>query len=134
MIKTYLSIFLFWFLFLTNANTTSFNLKGAGFNSYNIGQTIQNEVSLDKKITLDLSPGEWEIVEKTNWQYNAFSGKYLGLVKLDKTNNELVETLALGFIGTNGKRHADVNTWIYEVVFTGKHDGCYKRPEYYQLN
>ena len=40
------------------------------FNSYVIGDTIENEVNLDKNITIDLSPGEWVIVEKTNYHYN----------------------------------------------------------------
>ena len=126
MIRILLLIFLFTSLLLNNANSKNFN-------SYVIGATIENEVNLDKKITIDLSPGEWVIIEKTNWKYNAFSGKFLELAKLDKVNNEVVEGLSLGFLGTNGKRHADVNTFIYESFFTDKHDGCYKRPEYYRL-
>ena len=43
---------------------------------------------------------------------NCFSGKYLGLAKLDKVNNEVIEGLSLGFLGTNGKRIADINTFI----------------------
>ena len=34
---------------------------------------------------------------------------------------------------TAGKRISDVNIWIYKILFTNKHDGCYKRPEYYRL-
>ena len=119
MIRILLLIFLFTSLLVNNANSKNFN-------SYVIGATIENEVNLDKKITIDLSPGEWVIIEKTNWKYNAFSGKFLELAKLDKVNNEVVEGLSLGFLGTNGKRHADVNTFIYESFFTDKHDGCYR--------
>ena len=124
-IKIFLTLLFSFFIFSLAKATT--------FSDYEIGQKIENEVNLDKKITIDLSPGEWVIVEKTNWKYNAFGGKYLGLAKLDKVNNEVVEGLSLAFLGTNGKRHADVNTFIYEAFFTGKHDGCYKRPEYYRL-
>jgi len=126
MLRKLLFIFIFSTLLVNNANSKDFS-------SYVIGDKIENEVNLDKKITIDLSPGEWEIIEKTKWQWNAFSGKYLGLTKLDKANNEVVEGLSLGFLGTNGKRHADVNTFLYESFFTDKHDGCYKRPEYYRL-
>ena len=126
MLKNLLCVFILSILLINNANSKNFY-------SYVIGDKIENEVNLDKKITLDLSPGEWVILEKTNWKYNAFSGKFLELAKLDKANNEVVEGLSLGFLGTNGKRHADVNTLIYEAFFTGKHDGCYKRPEYYRL-
>ena len=124
-IKIFLTLLFSFFIFSLAKATT--------FSDYEIGQKIENEVNLDKKITIDLSPGEWVIVEKTNWKYNAFSGKVLDLAKLDKVNNEVVEGLSLAFLGTNGKRHADVNTFIYEAFFTGKHDGCYKRPEYYRL-
>ena len=126
MLKNLLFVFILSTLLVNNANSKNFNF-------YVIGDKIENEVNLDKKITIDLNPGKWVIVEKTNWKYNAFSGKFLELVKLDKINNEVVEGLSLGFLGTDGKRHADVNTFLYETVFTGKHDGCYNRPEYYRL-
>tara|TARA_B100001059_G_C17711179_1_gene515570 strand:- start:322 stop:996 length:675 start_codon:yes stop_codon:yes gene_type:complete len=109
----------------------STNTQALVFNSYTIGDKIKNEVVLDKRLTLPLSSGEWEIVEKTNWCYYAFCGKYLEIAKL--SGNEIVEAYTLGFLDTAGKRISDVNVWLYETMFTGKHDGCYKRPEYYRL-
>ena len=47
----------------------STNTQALVFNNYTIGDKIENEVVLDKRITLSLSSGEWEIVEKENWCY-----------------------------------------------------------------
>ena len=102
------------------------------FNDYEIGQKIEYEIILDNKIKVDLSPGKWEIVEKTKWTYNAFSGYYLFIAKINQ--NKFEEGIALSYLGTQGKRIADINTYIYEIVFKNKHDGCYKRPEYFNLS
>lgn len=117
---------LIFFLIFYSTNTQAFV-----FTDYTIGDRIENEVVLDKRITLPLSSGEWEIVEKENWCYYAFCGKYLSLVKL--VGNEIAEGYSLGYLDTAGKRISDVNIWLYKILFTNKHDGCYKRPEYYRL-
>jgi len=109
----------------------STNTQALVFNSYTIGDKIKNEVVLDKRLTLPLSSGEWEIVEKENWCYYAFCGKFLWLGRL--VGNEIAETYRLAYLDTAGKRISDVNIWIYKILFTNKHDGCYKRPEYYRL-
>ena len=67
-------------VFLIIFNST--NTQAFVFTDYTIGDRIENEVTLDKRITLPLSSGEWEIVEKENWCYYAFCGKYLWLAKL----------------------------------------------------
>ena len=122
--KIYLSL-IFFFLIFSSANSISFN-------DYSIGQKIEYEIILDNKIKIDLSPGQWEIVEKTKWTYNAFSGYFISAVKLNQ--NKFEEGIALSYLGTQGKRIADINTYIYEIVFKNKHDGCYKRPEYFNLS
>jgi len=98
---------------------------------YSVGERINNKVILDNKISVKLSDGEWEIIERTGWRWGNFVGQYIFLVKTIK--KEIAETISLGFIYTGGKRIADVNSWLYEVAFLNKHDGCYKRPEYYKL-
>ena len=60
-----------------------------------------------------MSSGEWEIVEKENWCYYAFCGKYLSLVKL--VGNEIAEGYRLGYLDTAGKRISDVNIWLYKI-------------------
>ena len=123
-IKIFLT-FLFSFLIFSSSNAFTFN-------DYEIGQKIEYELILDKKIKVDLSPGKWELVEKEKWNYNAFSGYYISAIKLNQ--NKIEEAISLAYLGTKGKRHADVNTFIYELVFKNKHDGCYKRPEYFNLS
>lgn len=123
-IKIFLT-FLFLFLVFPPVNAITFN-------DYEVGQKIEYEIFLDKKIKVDLSPGKWELVEKEKWNYNAFSGYYISAIKLNQ--NKVEEVISLSYLGTKGKRHADVNTFIYEIVFKNKHDGCYKRPEYFNLS
>ena len=101
------------------------------FWKYEIGDKIKNEIVLDKKIKLLLSDGEWEILEKTNWCWYAFCGRYVSLAKL--IEKEIAETYSLGYLDTAGKRISAVDIFIYETTFLNKHDGCYKRPEYYRL-
>ena len=122
--KTFLT-FLFSFLIILPANAVTFS-------DYEVGQKIEYEIILDNKIKVDLSPGKWELVEKEKWNYNAFSGFYISTIKLNQ--NKIEEAISLSYLGTKGKRHADVNTFIYEIVFKNKHDGCYKRPEYFNLS
>ena len=107
------------------------NVEANIFWSYTEGDKIENEVVLDKRVRIPLSSGEWEIVEKSDWCYYAFCGKYLSLAKL--VGKEVAETYTLGYLDTAGKRISDVNIWLYKILFTNKHDGCYKRPEYYKL-
>ncbi len=108
-------------------NFSSFTLS----EEYFIGQKIEYEFILDNKMRVELSPGKWEIVEKEVWRYNAFSGRWLRAVKTDE--NKIVETITLGYLSTQGKRIADINTYLYEIIFKNKYDGCYKRPEYTKL-
>ena len=98
---------------------------------YLIGEKINNEVILDNKISIDLSAGEWEVIERTQWRWGNYTGEYIFIIKTNK--NEIVETISLGFLNTGGKRIADINEYLYEIVFLNKHDGCYKKPEYYKL-
>tara|TARA_Y100000389_G_C17407772_1_gene489047 strand:+ start:524 stop:1429 length:906 start_codon:yes stop_codon:yes gene_type:complete len=98
---------------------------------YSIGEKITNEVILDNKISIDLSDGEWEVVERTGWRWGNYTGEYIFIIKANE--KEIVESISLNFLNTGGKRIADINSWLYEVVFVNKHDGCYKRPEYYKL-
>ena len=109
---------------------TNFAYSDVFKEKYIVGQKVQNLIGLDK-IQIRLSKGQWEVVESGRWSYNAFSGKNLGLVKL--RNNEIVETLSLGYIDTAGKRMSDIDSYFYEVFFTDPYDGCYKRPEYYKV-
>ncbi len=105
--------------------------QAVSFWKYEIGDKIKNEIVLDKKIKILLSDGEWEILEKTNWCWYAFCGRYVSLAKL--IEKEIAETYSLGYLDTAGKRISDVDIFIYESTFLNKHDGCYKRPEYYRL-
>ena len=122
--KIFLNL-IFYFLILSSANSITFN-------EYSIGQKIEYEIILDSKIKINLSPGKWEIVEKSQWHWNAYSGYYISAIKINE--NKFEELISLSYLGTQGKRHADVNTFVYETVFKDKYDGCYKRPEYFNLS
>ena len=114
-------------LFLIITTTAYSDVKSR----YSIGERINNKVILDNKISVKLSDGEWVIVERTGWRWGNYIGQYIFLVKNIK--KEIAETISLGFLNTGGKRMADINSYLYEVVFLNKHDGCYGRPEYYKL-
>ena len=72
-IKIFLAL-IFSFLIISSTNAVTFS-------DYEVGQKIEYEIILDKKIKVSLSPGKWVIIEKTKWIYNAFSGYYIFVVK-----------------------------------------------------
>ena len=98
---------------------------------YKVGEQIENNVELDKILSIGLSPGKWTVVEEDYWSYYAFSGKYIFIFK--EIDNEISEYYSLGYLDTSGKRISDVNSYFYEMIYKNKYDGCYKRPEYYIL-
>ena len=107
-------------------NAHSFNLT-----KYRVGEEIQNQVQLDKVLKIDLSSGLWTVIDRGQWTYNAFSGNFIFISKIE--GSQISEYYWLSYLDTFGKRISDVNSWLYEEIYKNKYDGCYLRPEYYVL-
>ncbi len=104
-------------------------LSSSSAGGYSRGDIVKNEIEL-YRLKIPLPPGKWEIFDIFGSHYGSLHAKEYDLVKLNK-NNQIIETVSLGFIFTAGRAQADVNLVVNEILFYDKYDGCYERPEYY---
>ena len=95
---------------------------------YKTEDIVENKFYMSKKIALDLPKGKWTVVEKKRFEYYGLKSLEYTLVK---TNGDKV-TEAISIIRWNsaGVYEGIVNHALIEIVFNGKYDGCYDRPEY----
>jgi hypothetical protein len=99
---------------------------------YKKGQTISDSFQVSKKFKIDLTPGEWIVVQKNSDYYYGLRFKSYILIKTE--NNKLVEGILIEEIHTAGVYEYVVNDAIIKIIFKNKYDGCYERPEYYYIN
>ena len=96
---------------------------------YSKGDIVEGEFEINRlKITL---PAEkWEVAFKGTFTYGSLHLKGYDLIRLDK-DNQLIESINIGFFFVSGRAQADVNLEINKILFLDEYDGCYERPEYY---
>ena len=99
--------------------------------SFKKGMILEGEVFWTQKIKVNLPAGQWQVIDKWNWQVNAVNGRGVSLVKLN--GNVLDEVIEFEEVNVNGKWISHVVQWLQEVFFKNENDGCYQRPEYYLL-
>ena len=113
-------------LFATSADAFVTKTKKTKFKK---GAIISGEIVWDKRLKLDLEPGEWEVVDNWRWTVNAITGKYVALAQMN--GNTVDKFIEIETISVNGKWVSYLHEWFQEVFFKNKYDGCYDRPEYY---
>jgi len=119
--KKILLIFLIQIFFL-NTNVYS------NINKFKKGDILSNEIKLNKKKSLTLPEGNWEVTYRSTEIVYGMKFSLISLVKLE--NDEISEFLEIGFSNLAGKFVKYVDPIIIEVIFKNPHDGCYERPEY----
>ena len=96
--------------------------------NFKIGQKIENELRFSKKVSFQLEPGVWEIIDRDFW--------FFGIIKLESItlalieNNEVVAIREFLEGNLSGGYQSDLNMAIVEIFYKDKYDGCYERPEY----
>ena len=95
---------------------------------YKIGQEIQDEFRLSKKIKFPLEPGVWKVTEKKVWFYGDIKNRFIGLALMDK--NEIVSYREFQEGNMTGSFQSELNAALHEYFYLDKYDGCYQRPEY----
>ena len=98
---------------------------------YKTGQEVEGQIVFSKKVKIDLPEGKWTIAARQLWNYHGLNLEEYILVKTE--NNEFLEGVRVGKFQLAGIVEARINTALYEILFTNKHDGCYERPEYFLL-
>ncbi len=96
--------------------------------NFKIGQKIENEFRFSKKVSFQLEPGVWEIIDRDIW--------FFGIIKLESVtlalieNNELIALREFGVSNMSAGYQSDIDMAIVEIFYKNKYDGCYERPEY----
>jgi len=95
---------------------------------YKVDDIVENKFYMSKKIALDLPKGKWTVVEKKRYEYVGLKSLTYTLVKTN--GNKVTEAISLVVWNSAGVYEGAVNHALNEIMFKGKYDGCYDRPEY----
>lgn len=95
---------------------------------YKIEDIVENKFYMSKKVILDLPKGKWTVVEKK--KYNYYGVKVIEYTLVKRNGNKVTEAISINEFNTAGVYEGRVSHAINEIMFKGKYDGCYDRPEY----
>ena len=95
---------------------------------YKIEDIVENKFYMSKKVILDLPKGKWTVVEKK--KYNYYGVKVIEYTLVKRNGKKVTEAISINEFNTAGVYEGVVNHAINEIMFKGKYDGCYDRPEY----
>ena len=95
---------------------------------YKIDDIVENKFYMSKKIALNLPKGKWTVVEKKRYEYVGLKSLTYTLVKTN--GNKVTEAISFVVWNSAGVYEGLVNHALNEIMFKGKYDGCYDRPEY----
>ena len=112
-----------WFLVIALLlNNNAFAKK------YKTDDIVENKFYMSKKIILNLPKGKWTVVEKKRFEYYGLKSLEYTLVKTN--DNKVTEAISIIEWNSAGVYESYVNHALVEIMFKGKYDGCYDRPEY----
>ena len=99
--------------------------------NYKTGQEVEGQIVFSKKIKIDLPEGKWTLVSRALWNWHGLNLIDYTLIKIK--NNEILEGISVGEFKLGGIAIGQIDPILNELVFKGKHDGCYERPEYFLI-
>jgi len=112
-----------WFLVIALLlNNNAFAKK------YKTDDIVENKFYMSKKIILNLPKGKWTVVEKKRFEYYGLKSLEYTLVKTN--DNKVTQAISIIEWNSAGVYESYVNHALVEIMFKGKYDGCYDRPEY----
>jgi hypothetical protein len=122
--KRFLSFLLFIIFFINSNISLAIDYKK--------GEILKDSFQVSKKFKIDLPPGDWTLIQRNRWSYYGLRAKSNIIVRTE--NNKVIEGMILEEMHTAGVYEYIINNALNQIVFKGKYDGCYERPEYYYLN
>jgi hypothetical protein len=122
--KSFIKIIFFLLIILI------FQLKNLHAKNFRSGETISNIFEFNKDISIDLRAGNWTVVRKEGF-FDGVKQRIVGIVRLE--NNQIVEMIEVYEGILSGYYTGYVDSILIEIVFKNKFDGCYERPEYFEL-
>jgi len=99
---------------------------------FKAGQIVKDKFILSKENQVDLSPGDWVVVNDESWIGPiTILIRTVGIVKV--IDNEIAEVIELRVGDLTASYQGHINVALKEIIFKDKHDGCYSRPEYFLI-
>ena len=97
---------------------------------YKVGEQItNNQLEMNKKFIIDLSPGIWTVINREEYKWGYFDFRVWGIAKIEE--KEIVEFYEVVWGDMGMRLQSQIDSFIYEAIFKDPYDGCYERPEYY---
>ena len=103
----------------------------AKIDKYKKGDLISEEVKLNKKRSVSLPKGEWEVYYRSTFYAAGMKFSVIDLGKIE--DNQISEFFSIGYSNMAGMHIMYVDPILNEVIFKDPYDGCYERPEYFLL-
>ena len=103
----------------------------AKISKYKKGDLISEEVKLNKKRSISLPEGQWEVYYRSTEHAAGMKFSILELGKIE--DNEISEFFSIGYANMAGMHIMYVDPILNEIIFKDPYDGCYERPEYFLL-
>lgn len=122
---------MFRFILILILTFSLFGNAYAGRTVFKNGNIYEGQIKWTSSIKYDLPPGKWKQIDRWEWDWRSISAR--GITLLQEEDGKVTAFYELSEINTNGKYIGFLNTWLQEIFFKDKYDGCYERPEYYLL-
>ena len=79
------------------------------------GDIISGQIVWDKRLQIDLDPGEWEVVDKVSWSVSSITGTYVAIAQI--INGDTVDKLVqIETVSVNGKSPVSILIFFFVAV------------------
>ena len=82
---------------------------------YYIGEKVNKEFKLNKYLSIELSPGDWEVIRKTSFYWRTLNQRIIGIGRVE--NNKVVEIIEIYEGLLSGKYVGAIDNIINQIVF-----------------
>ena len=97
--------------------------------NYSKGDIVTGTFEPVKRLKIELSPGDWQVVYKSSDLIHGITARGVGIVKVE--NGQVVEAIEVEYIQTGGQYITTIGGIAIEVFYKNQYGGCYDRPDNY---
>ena len=97
--------------------------------NYSKGDIVTGTFSPVKRLKIELSPGDWQVVYKSSDLIYGITARGVGIVKVE--NGEVTEAIEVEYIQTGGQYITTIGGIAIEIFYKNQYGGCYDRPDNY---
>ena len=97
--------------------------------NYSKGDIVTGTFEPVKRVKIELSPGDWQVVYKSSDLIYGITARGVGIVKVE--NGEVTEAIEVEYIQTGGQYITTIGGIAIEIFYKNQYGGCYDRPDNY---